>query len=164
MVQHHFRWRRSCQLSRKMKLKGTHAGGLFKTSKVYCLFSSPLAGDFNEHYTRCKGVNKWIANRLDNDLFDTENWHSDVVNCTCLRPVRTGEIQLNHESQSLSIPYILKCRVVGGKRHSFFCIFGNCLKLTVWCTLLSAELLLLLLIAACLRQLQKQHKASICVC
>ena len=106
----------------KMKLEGTHAGGLFKTSKIYRLFSSPSAsaGDFNERYTRCKGVNRWIANRLDDDLFSTDNRDSVVVHRTCLRPARTGEIQLNHESRSLSIPYNLKRKVVGEKGiHSF---------------------------------------------
>ena len=105
----------------KMKLEGIYDGGFFKTSKIYRLFSAAnnqAANDDDddasfERYTRCKGINRWIANRLDDDLFDSNVRDNLVVHRSCLRPTRTGEIHLNHESRSLMKPFNLKRRVVG---------------------------------------------------
>ena len=99
---------RSCH--GKMKLEGVYKAGLFKTAKIYRLFATKPD---EQSYTRCKGINRWIANRLEDVHFDGEFRNKVIVNRTCLRPTRTGEIHLNHESRSLMKPYNLKRRVVG---------------------------------------------------
>ena len=66
-----------------------------------------------ERYTRCKGVNRWIANRFEDSIFDCTVRNRIVVHRTCLRPTRTGEMLINHESRSLAVPFNFKRRVVG---------------------------------------------------
>ena len=95
----------------KMKLEGTYRAGLFKTTKIYRLF-----GDLA--YTRCKGVNRHAAVRLDNDLFDPDWTGVAVVHKKSLRPTKTGEIVIAHESRRLAKPYNFKRHVTPGGVHS----------------------------------------------
>ena len=102
----------------KMKLEGTYTGALFKTAKIYRLFEEKnelgeAATIAAERYTRCKGVNRWIANRFEDSIFDCTVRNRIVVHRTCLRPTRTGEMLINHESRSLAVPFNFKRRVVG---------------------------------------------------
>ena len=57
-----------------MKLEGTYASGLFKNIKMYRLFAgAPTEDDAtgvdDRVYTRCKGVNRTTAARLNNEYF-----------------------------------------------------------------------------------------------
>ena len=100
---------RSCH--GKLKLEGTYRGGLFKTTKIYRLFDECV-------YTRCKGVNRYVAERLENRHFDVD-WNSAVtVHRTCLRPTRTGEIVIASEARSLSVPFNLKRHVTPDGVHT----------------------------------------------
>ena len=95
----------------KMKLEGTYRAALFKTTKIYRLF-----GELT--YTRCKGVNRRTAVRLDNDLFDPEWTGVAVVHKKSLRPTKTGEIVIAHESRRLAKPYNFKRHVTTGGIHT----------------------------------------------
>jgi len=85
----------------KMKLEGTYRAGLFKTTKIYRLFDE-------ETYTRCKGVNRHVAHRLEDRHFDSSWNNAVVVHRTCLKPTRTGEIVVATETRSLSVPFNFK--------------------------------------------------------
>jgi len=95
----------------KMKLEGTYRAGLFKTNKIYRLF-----GDLA--YTRCKGVNRRAAERLENRLFDPSWTGVAVVHKSSLRPTRTGEIVIAKESRTLAKPYNFKRHVTPGGVHT----------------------------------------------
>ena len=95
----------------KLKLEGTYRAGLFKTTKIYRLF-----GDLE--YTRCKGVNRHTAVRLDHELFDPEWTGVAVVHKTSMRPTRTGEIVIARESRRLAKPYNFKRYVTPGGVHT----------------------------------------------
>jgi len=95
----------------KLKLEGTYRAGLFKTTKIYRLF-----GDLQ--YTRCKGVNRRAAVRLDNEMFDPDWTGAAVVHKTSLRPTKTGEIVIARESRHLAKPYNFKRYVVPGGVHT----------------------------------------------
>jgi len=95
----------------KLKLEGTYRAGLFKTTKIYRLFDECV-------YTRCKGVNRHIAERLEDRHFDVD-WNNPVtVHRTCLRPTRTGEIVIASEAKSLSVPFNFKRHVTRDGVHS----------------------------------------------
>jgi len=95
----------------KMKLEGVYRAGLFKTSKIYRLFDETM-------YTRCKGVNRHQADRLENRHFDVGWNNATVVHRTCLRPRRTGEIVIATEAKKLSVPFNLKRYVTPDGIHS----------------------------------------------
>jgi len=114
----------------KLKLEGLFAGGFFKTMKIYRLFSASAssaavvedanddnnegtAGSWCVAYTRCKGIARWAADRLSDAQFDpaepaSRGPHRRSVHRNCLRPSRTGEIRLYHESRSLALPFNYK--------------------------------------------------------
>ena len=95
----------------KLKLEGTYRAGLFKTTKIYRLFNECV-------YTRCKGVNRHIAERLEDRHFDV-GWNAAVtVHRSCLKPTRTGEIVIASEARSLSVPFNFKRHVTSDGVHS----------------------------------------------
>lgn len=106
----------------KMKLEGTFKVGLFKALKIYRLFSS---SDFEKErkektcYTRCKGVNRYIATLIPNSVFDQQRLSQVVVHRSCLRPSRTGEMLIAHECKSLAAPFNLKRHVTADGLHTF---------------------------------------------
>ena len=123
----------------KMKLEGTFEAGRFKSLKIYRLFSAPdtaaaaaaavdidsAEGKTNkvEHlkaaYTRCKGVNRYLATRLSDQAFDFDNLDRTVIHRTSLRPIRTGEMVIAHESRTLSVPFNLKRWTTDDGYHTF---------------------------------------------
>ena len=106
----------------KMKLEGTFRAGLFKTLKIYRLFTGDdYEGEFaaQQCYTRCKGVSRALAKTIPNSVFASEFLGRVVVHRTCLRPARTGQILVSHEARSLSRPLNLKRRVTPDGLHSF---------------------------------------------
>jgi len=106
----------------KMKLEGTFKVGLFKALKIYRLFST---SEFEKEkrdkscYTRCKGVNRYIATLIPNKVFDRDNLDQVVVHRSCLRPTRTGEMLIAHECKSLAAPFNLKRYVTHDGLHTF---------------------------------------------
>ena len=106
----------------KMKLEGTFKVGLFKALKIYRLFSS---SEFEKErkektcYTRCKGVNRYIATLIPNSVFDQQRLNQVVVHRSCLRPSRTGEMLIAHECKSLAAPFNLKRHVTSDGLHTF---------------------------------------------
>ena len=107
----------------QMKCEGVYNGGLFKTLKIYRLFGSgcypsPATADF---YTRCKGVNRHLAEKLKNSDFDVETGDkkSTVVTRTCLRPTASGQILMTKESRSLSMALNFKRKVTSNGVHTF---------------------------------------------
>jgi hypothetical protein len=96
--------------------------GLFKALKIYRLFSS---SEFEKErkektcYTRCKGVNRYIATLIPNSVFDQQRLNQVVVHRSCLRPSRTGEMLIAHECKSLAAPFNLKRHVTSDGLHTF---------------------------------------------
>ena len=106
----------------KMKLEGVFKAGLFKALKIYRLFTDVnFEQEFAEQtcYTRCKGVNKNIAKRIPNAVFERDFLNQVVVHRSCLRPNRTGEMLIAHEAKSLAFPFNLKRFVTADGLHSF---------------------------------------------
>lgn len=123
----------------QMKLEGTFRAGRFKSLKIYRLFKESdkieksqiecetvaTATSTNRlegllpAYTRCKGVNRWIATKLADDSFDFQNLDRVVIHRTCLRPVRTGEMVIAHEARSLAVPFNLKRWTTDDGYHTF---------------------------------------------
>lgn len=108
-----------------MKLEGTYASGLFKNIKMYRLFAEipgqeETAEDAGgEIYTRCKGVSRTTATKLNNDyFFQAVKPPRAVVHRSTLRPTRAGEIHLVSEAKSLAVPFNLKRRVDSSGVHS----------------------------------------------
>jgi hypothetical protein len=112
-----------------MKLEGTYSSGLFKNIKMYRLFESPPADNSQEGeeaaapggdvYTRCKGVGRNTAARLNNDyFFQAVRPPKAVVHRSTLRPTRAGEIHLVREAKSLAVPFNLKRAVDESGLHS----------------------------------------------
>ena len=97
----------------QMKCEGIYGGGLFKTLKIYRLY------DKKEPYTRCKGVNRHLATRLEDSAFDVNNPQKTVLTRTCLRPTPSGQITMLRESRSLSVAYNFKRKVTTDGIHSF---------------------------------------------
>jgi hypothetical protein len=105
----------------KMKLEGTFRVGFFKALKIYRLFTS---GDLRREqkekicYTRCKGVNRNIAQMIPNRVFDKNATDKVVIHRSCLRPSRTGEMLIAHECRSLAAPFNLKRHVTADGVHT----------------------------------------------
>ena len=70
-------------------------------------------------YTRCKGVNRYLATRLSDQAFDFDNLDRTVIHRTSLRPIRTGEMVIAHESRTLSVPFNLKRWTTDDGYHTF---------------------------------------------
>ena len=96
----------------KMKLEGTFKAGQFKAIKIYRLFGE------HEPYTRCKGVNRFLAKALPDAAFDAKNLEQIVVHRSALRPARTGEMLVVHEARSLAVPFNLKRYVTSDGIHT----------------------------------------------
>jgi hypothetical protein len=100
----------------KMKCEGVFAAGKFRALKVYRLYGSPVearqAGESEQQvqavYTRSKGINRWLASQLSDEAFDSSYLDKVTVHRTALRPNRTGEILMVHESRSMTTPFNLK--------------------------------------------------------
>ena len=97
----------------QMKCEGVYGGGLFKTLKIYRLY------DKKEPYTRCKGVNRHLAKRLEDAAFDVNDPQKTVLTRTCLRPTSSGQITMLRESRSLAVSYNFKRKVTNDGIHSF---------------------------------------------
>jgi hypothetical protein len=92
-----------------------YTGGLFKTLKIYRLFDSRAGAN----YTRCKGVNRYLAEQLEDADFDADNEQSTVVSRTCLRPSASGQILMTRESRKLAVALNFKRKVTSNGVHSF---------------------------------------------
>jgi hypothetical protein len=106
----------------KLKLEGTFRVGLFKALKIYRLFTTSQFQEEQKNkscYTRCKGVNRNIAQVIPNAVFDKESVETVVVHRSCLRPSRTGEMLIAHECKSLAAPFNLKRHVHSDGIHTF---------------------------------------------
>ena len=79
----------------QLKCEGIYQGGLFKTLKIYRLFD--VVSDATS-YTRCKGVNRFLADKLADLDFDPAHQHRAVISRTCLRPTASGQMALTQES------------------------------------------------------------------
>ena len=97
----------------QMKCEGVYGGGLFKTLKIYRLY------DKKEPYTRCKGVNRQLAKKLEDRAFDASDSTRTVLTRTCLRPTPSGQIAMLKESRSLAVAYNFKRKVTADGIHSF---------------------------------------------
>jgi len=104
----------------KMKLEGLFSGGQFKTMKIYRLYKNNDVA-----YTRCKGINRAIGERLPENCFDPFCLHNYAVHRTTLRPTKTGEIVVAHENRHLAIPFNLKRHVTQDGIHTL--PFSSCL-------------------------------------
>ena len=106
----------------KMKLEGTFVAGQFRTMKIYRLYkqSEETSNEkqFEPAYTRCKGVNRYIATRLPDSGFDSLDPQSIVVHRNALKPTRKGEIHVVHEARSVSVPFNLKRFVCNDGYHT----------------------------------------------
>ena len=117
----------------KMKLEGTFVAGQFRTVKIYRLYKEEEEKSGNEEeslklqpaYTRCKGVNRYIATKLPNQGFDSQQPENIVVHRNALRPTKTGEIHIVHEARSVSCPFNLKRFVCDDGYHTVP-FFYNC--------------------------------------
>jgi hypothetical protein len=69
-------------------------------------------------YTRCKGINRRLAEKIDTSSFDHENSRKTVILRHCLRASKTGEISLLRESRSLAVPFNLKRYVTEEGLHT----------------------------------------------
>ena len=119
----------------KLKQEGLFDSGVFKTMKIYRLFTNAdrekrKARDSEDDdddddderggecswkvaYTRCKGIARWAADQLPSSQFDPLSPPSGeearvAVGRNCLRPSRAGEIRLFHETRSLALPFNMK--------------------------------------------------------
>ena len=112
----------------KMKLEGVFKAGLFKALKIYRLFNNV---NFEEEfeaktcYTRCKGVNRNIAKKVPNEVFNRQFLGQVVIHRSCLRPSRTGEMLIAHEAKSLASPFNLKRFVTSDGLHTFPISFAD---------------------------------------
>ena len=100
----------------QMKCEGTYRAGLFKTLKIYRLFD--LLSEARP-YTRCKGVSRYLAEKLQDEAFDSRRTQPEVVSRTCLRPTASGQINLTRESRKLAVAYNLKRKVAPDGIHTF---------------------------------------------
>jgi hypothetical protein len=103
----------------KMKLEGTYSGGKFRALKIYRLYEINEETKKGEAvYTRSKGVNRNIATRLPDDMFEPDYYDRVVVHRQALRPTRAGEMQISAESRTMVAPFNLK-RFVDPKTKGF---------------------------------------------
>ena len=115
----------------KLMCEGVYQAAKFKSLKVYRLYGSGNTEDIDADqtqqqqqqrlpcYTRCKGVSRWIATQLPEEAFLPENLERFVIHRSCLRPARTGEMLVAHESRSMTAPFNLKRLVTQCGYHSF---------------------------------------------
>jgi hypothetical protein len=118
----------------KMKCEGVFAAGKFRALKVYRLYQTSVearqAGESEQQvqavYTRNKGINRWLASQLSDEAFDSHYLDKVTVHRTALRPNRTGEILMVHESRSMTTPFNLKrlVDVSSNGLHSYPLSFG----------------------------------------
>ena len=99
----------------QMKCEGTYKAGLFKTLKIYRLFDELSLLP----YTRCKGVSRYLAEKLEDSAFDSGQTVSEVISRTCIRPTASGQINLTRESRKLAVAYNLKRKVDTNGIHTF---------------------------------------------
>ena len=102
---------RSCH--GQMKCEGLYESGLFKTLKIYRLYNRL------ERYTRCKGVNRQLAEKLGDADFDSQRTDRTVVTRTCLRPTASGQIAVTRESRQLAVAFNFKRKVDDTGVHTF---------------------------------------------
>jgi dolichyl-phosphate-mannose--protein O-mannosyl transferase len=117
-----------------MKCEGVFAAGKFRALKVYRLYQTSVearqAGESEQQvqavYTRNKGINRWLASQLSDEAFDSNYLDKVTVHRTALRPNRTGEILMVHESRSMTTPFNLKrlVDVSSNGLHSYPLSFG----------------------------------------
>jgi len=110
----------------KLKCEGIYHGGLFRTIKIYRLYSQ------NDIYTRCKGVNRIQANSLPNSTFSNNDPRVNTVERKALRPSGAGEMCITHESRSIACPINVKRYVTSNGVHtiplSLACIVKNTME------------------------------------
>ena len=103
----------------KLKLEGLFDGGLFKTMKIYRLFTNEDGGEgsalaqWSVAYTRCKGISRGAAENMPDSVFDPlvppeGEAHRLAFYRQALRPTRSGEIKLVHESRCVALPFNFK--------------------------------------------------------
>ena len=108
----------------KMKLEGLFAAGQFKSMKIYRLYQKKEEEKetgctrFEAAYTRCKGVNRYLATKLPDGGFNSSNPAPIVVHRNALRPSKKGEIFVSHEARSVSVPFNLKRYVTSDGYHT----------------------------------------------
>ena len=114
----------------KMKLEGLFSAGKFKSLKIYRLYNSRdsssssssnalrSSAELRPAYTRCKGINRYLADKLPDKGFDSFERSKIVVHRSSLKPTRKGEILMTHDSRSLAVPFNLKRHVTSDGKHS----------------------------------------------
>jgi hypothetical protein len=96
----------------KLKCEGIYHGGLFRTIKIYRLYSE------KDVYTRCKGVNRIQANSLPHSTFYNNDPHVNTIDRKALRPSGAGEMCITHESRSIACPINVKRYVTSNGVHT----------------------------------------------
>jgi len=121
----------------KMKLEGIFSAGQFKSMKIYRLYQLPApssqSSDNNSNteslvaaYTRCKGVNRYLATKLPDAGFSSFDPVPIVVHRNALKPSKKGEMFVCHESRSVSVPFNLKRYVTSDGYHTLpFSLFDK---------------------------------------
>ena len=107
----------------KMKLEGVHARGVFKTVKIYRLYSRAETADGGDGddgdgvYTRCKGISRNAADQLKDQVFtdSTGSWATEKTN---LMPSDTHEIVIRRETRNLAVPFNMKRYVTADGLHT----------------------------------------------
>ena len=107
----------------KMKLEGLFSAGKFKTLKIYRLYSASQVEGLNVDkpqaaYTRCKGINRYLAGKLPDDGFQSSSAVKISVHRNALKPTKKGEMFMTQESRSLAVPFNLKRHVTKDGLHS----------------------------------------------
>ena len=96
----------------KLKCEGLFYGGLFRTIKIYRLYSQ------KDVYTRCKGVNRRQADSLPHSTFYNNDPRVNTINRKALRPTAAGEMCITHESRSIACPINVKRYVTSNGVHT----------------------------------------------
>lgn len=96
----------------KLKCEGIYHGGLFRTIKIYRLYSD------KDVYTRCKGVNRLQANNLPHSTFYNNDPRINTIDRKALRPSGAGEMCITHESRSIACPINVKRYVTSNGVHT----------------------------------------------
>lgn len=108
----------------KMKLEGLFAAGQFRSMKIYRLYQQKEEEEneavtrLEAAYTRCKGVNRYLATKLPDSGFQSHNPNPIVVHRNALRPSKKGEIFIGHEARTVSVPFNLKRYVTSDGYHT----------------------------------------------
>jgi hypothetical protein len=96
----------------KLKCEGMFYGGLFRTIKIYRLYTK------KDVYTRCKGVNRRQADKLPNSTFFNNDPLVNTIHRKALRPTAAGEMCITHESRSIACPINVKRYVTSNGVHT----------------------------------------------